>query len=88
MHPGHVPERICNFKIEQRDDCTDKISSKPNTYSFTMITLTNAQENEYLNILEEFGKKQLRTHLEGVCEWSPQEAKLIIQQLQDVQEQV
>ena len=53
-----------------------------------MITLTNAQENEYLNILEEFGKKQLRTHLEGVCEWSPQEAKLIIQQLQDVQEQV
>jgi len=61
---------------------------KPNAYSFTMITLSNAQENEYLNILEEFGKKQLRTHLEGVCGWSAQEAKLIIRQLEDVQEQV
>jgi hypothetical protein len=53
-----------------------------------MITLTLNQENEYLNILEEFGKKQLRTHLEGVCGWSSQEAKLIIRQLEDVQEQV
>jgi hypothetical protein len=53
-----------------------------------MITLTSKQETEYLSIFEEFGKRQLRTHLEGVCGWSSQEAKLIIRQLEDVQEQV
>jgi hypothetical protein len=53
-----------------------------------MIPLSSKQENEYLNILEEFGKRQLRSHLEGVCGWSAQEAKMIIRQLEDVSEQV
>ncbi len=60
------------------------------SYLSDMITLTLLQKTEYLSILEEFGKRQSRSHLEGVCGWSALEAKQIINRLieEDVSEQV